>query len=125
VADWGLAVSVLAAAVGLGVLIQRVLAQLSAQIDSRFAEAEARRREAMEIWSERLHARDGLIESQARRLEAAAAEHREIHARIDGIEAVLNMRYVTRETFIEEAGRNLVKLDKILDRLNQLDPHHG
>lgn len=123
--EWGLAVAVLVAAATVATLIQRIVSQLAGHIDTRFAEAEANRRLATESWTDRMSVRDQVVDRLVTRIEYAASEHREIHQRIDMLQRQIAESYVTREAHIEEAGRNLIKLDKILDRLNQLDPKHG
>lgn len=123
--DWALAITVLVAVAAIGTLVQRVISQLSGHIDTRFAEAESNRRDAADMWADRLAMRDQALERLAQRIEIAVGEHRDINQRIDILQRQLAESYVTREAHIEEAGRNLIKLDKILDRLNQLDPKHG
>jgi hypothetical protein len=137
--EWALAISVLAAAVGVGVLIQRVMAQVVGIIDSRFDDAEKRRREAMELWQERLLVRDHTIDRIVDQLKAAVDEHREFrdeHREFRDSVATMNTalaehrrsiaeQYVSRETWLEEAGSVRIKLEKIYERLQQLDPKHG
>lgn len=123
-ADWALAVSVIAALAALLTLGHRIVVQLLGridilsttlreQIDQRFADAERIRAESTHLHQERLLQRDQAIAA----LRADFESHR--------ADALGPQGFVRRETWIESEGRNMIKLDKILDRLNQLDPAHG
>lgn len=122
--EWNLAIAVIGAVavvIGLGLTLAR---DLTTHVDRRFGEAERLRLEASATWKERLKLRDETIERLVHGLDQAMQEHNELLRMLSDQRAEAHKTFVTQDTFFAEAGRNLIKLDKILERLPpRVDPY--
>lgn len=127
--EWPIVLSALGAIVAVGGLVRLFARDIIDHIDKRFTEAETRRQEQSAVWSERLAVRDSRLAELASGLKGAHGEHPQIREqiaavdrRVDDVLTHVRERYVSRETYLEAEGRTMIKLDKILDRLNKIDP---
>jgi len=133
VPEWGLAVAVVAACTGLAVFGQRVVSQLLGRIDAtaaaqredlaaRFAEAEARRHEASDLWRERM---TGL----AKDLDRVTADYARLDTRLREFDVVCARQhaadaktYLSVDEYAAREGRVMIQYEKIMERLAALQP---
>jgi len=134
--EWPLVFAGLGAITALGVLGHRIISQMMGRIDAmslslkndvgnRFEQAEALRQESSSAWQDRLNLRDEALNRLLGRLEALASDQHALRERVALLPGEIAERYIARETYLEGEGRTFIKLEKILERINQLDNHHG
>jgi len=134
--EWSLVFAGVGAITALGVLGHRIIAQILGRIDAmslslnnyvgtRFEQAEVRRQEASSAWQDRLNLRDEALNRLLGRLEALASDQHALRERVALLPGEMAERFIARETYLEGEGRTFIKLEKILERINQLDAHHG
>lgn len=146
IGEWTVALSAVGGGVGVATLaylvmhnmsnridsrIDSTVTRVTAHVDTRFAEAEARRMEAAAHWKERFDDRDRRIDDLRKTVDENRSEHAPIQADLRALrdamaeQAAQTARdYVRFEDWRIEAGAVRVKLDKIKDSIDRL-PQRG
>lgn len=122
----------LAAGKWLSVMQGRRFEELRRDMDHRFSELELRRRDASEAWKDLIGLRNDQLERLTHEMRANVGEHAPIRAEIQAVaedlkatQLTLARDYCSREVFAEQMGIVGIRLEKIMQRLDEMEPHHG